>query len=317
MAEAVAPTRTAEAAFKRPRYGRSMSLPQSNALSFYGAIAPFFILFGVFSLFPIAFSFYLGFHSWDGSGAPRWVGFANYASVLNDPVFLKAVWNTVVVWFWSTLITVSLAFVLAYLVNEYVAFGRNYFRIVFLVPLLVAPAISAIILRVFFSSHGGIVNGFLGALSGNAVYWDWLGSETGIKPLIVLLIVWRWTGWHFIIFLAGLQAIPRDLYEAAKVDGAGGRQIFYRITLPLMAPTLAFSITNATLGGIQIFDEPFVLTNGIGGTDNAGTTLGMFLYGTAFTQFQFGLGSAVSWYIFAIVTGLTLLYHAALRRRAL
>lgn len=282
--------------------------------AFYVAIAPFFVIFLVFSIFPVAFSFYLGFNRWDGFSDPEFVGFSNYLQALRDPVFQKAIWNTLYLWFWSTLTTVSLALGLAVLVNEYVLVGKTYFRMVFLLPLLVAPAIAAIILRVFFTSNGGLVNLLTGAVTGTPSYFDWLGSEAWIKPLVVLLVVWRWTGWHMIIFLAGLQSIPRDIYEAARMDGVGRWAIFSRITVPLLLPSLAFSIITATLGGLQMFDEPFVLTQGTGGTNNAATTLGMYLYATAFTQFNFGLGSAVSWYIFAAVVVFTVAYQAFIRR---
>jgi len=295
------------------RGGRSMLRIRRNG-AFYASIAPFLLIFLVFSVFPVAFSFYLGFNRWDGFSDPQFVGFANYAQALRDPIFQKAIWNTVYLWFWSTLITVGLALGLAVLINEYVVSGKTYFRMVFLLPLLVAPAIAAIILRVFFTSNGGLVNLLAGAVTGTPSYFDWLGSEAWIKPLVVLLVVWRWTGWHMIIFLAGLQAIPRDIYEAARMDGVGRWAIFSRITVPLLLPSLAFSIITATLGGLQMFDEPYVLTQGTGGTNNAATTLGMYLYATAFTQFNFGLGSAVSWYIFAAVVVFTVVYQVIVKR---
>ncbi len=272
-------------------------------------MAPFLIIFVAFSLFPVLFSAWLGVHAWDGFSTPRFVGFDNYATALADPVFRKAVWNTIHVWFWSTLITCGLALVLAVLINEYAVFGRTYFRMVFLLPLLVAPAIAAIILRVLFSANGGLVNLMIGEITGTPTFFSWFDSEIWIKPLVVLLVIWRWTGWHMIIFLAGLQAIPRDIYEAARLEGVSRWSVFSRITLPLLAPALAFSIITATLGGLQMFDEPFVLTQGIGGTNHSATTLGMYLYATAFTQFDFGLGAAVSWYIFAAVVAMTLLYR--------
>lgn len=282
--------------------------------AFYASIAPFFLIFLAFSIFPVAFSFYLGLSDWDGFSDPHFVGLANYGRALNDPVFQKAIWNTLYLWFWSTLFTVGLALALAVLVNDHVIGGRTYFRLVFLLPLLVAPAIAAIILRVFFTSNGGIVNMLMGAAQGQPSYFNWLASEVWIKPLVTLLVIWRWTGWHMIIFLAGLQAIPRDIYEAARLEGVGRWAIFSRITLPLLVPSLVFSIVTATLGGLQMFDEPFVLTQGQGGTNNSTTTLGMYLYATAFTQFDFGLGAAVSWYIFAAVVGFTLLSRAVNQR---
>lgn len=282
--------------------------------SFYIAIAPFFVIFAVFSLFPVVFSAYLGFNRWDGFGAPEFVGLQNYVRAFADPVFQKAIWNTAYVWFASTVLTVGLALLLAVLIDEYTTTGRTYFRMVFLLPLLVAPSIAAIIMRVFFTSNGGIVNLLAGAVSGEAVYFDWLNSQAWIKPLVVVLVIWRWTGWHMIIFLAGLQSIPKDLYEAARIDGVGRWAIFSRITVPLLLPALAFSVITSTLGGIQMFDEPYVLTQGSGGTNDSATTLGMYLYATAFTNFNFGLGAAVSWYIFAAVVAMTVLYRAVLNR---
>lgn len=282
--------------------------------AFYASIAPFFLVFLAFSIFPIAFSFYLGLSDWDGFSDPSFVGLANYTRALGDPVFQKAIWNTIYLWFWSTLFTVGLALALAVLINEYVLGGRTYFRLVFLLPLLVAPAIAAIILRVFFTSNGGLVNMLVGAVQGQPSYFNWIASETWIKPLVVLLVVWRWTGWHMVIFLAGLQSIPRDIYEAARMEGVSRWAIFSRITLPLLMPSIAFSIVMATLGGLQMFDEPYVLTQGQGGTNDSTTTLGMYLYATAFMQFDFGLGAAVSWYLFAAVVGFTLLSRVVNRR---
>jgi cellobiose transport system permease protein len=282
--------------------------------AFYASISPFFVVFLVFSIFPVAFSFYLGMSRWDGFSDPQFVGVENYVRALADPVFQKAIWNTIYLWFWSTLLTVGLALVLAVLVNDYVIGGKTYFRLVFLLPLLVAPAIAAIILRVLFTSNGGVVNMLVGAAQGEPSYFNWLASEFWIKPLVVLLVIWRWTGWHMVIFLAGLQSIPRDIYEAARLEGVSRWAIFSRITLPLLMPSIAFSIVMATLGGLQMFDEPFVLTQGQGGTNDSTTTLGMYLYATAFQQFDFGLGAAVSWYIFAAVVGFTMLSRVINRR---
>ena len=282
--------------------------------AFYLAVAPFLLIFLVFSIFPVLFSVYLGFNRWDGFSDPQWVGLENYARALRDPVFQKAIWNTAYVWLWSTTLTIALALVIAVLVNDHVAFGKSYFRMVFLLPLLVAPAIAAIVLRVFFSANGGIVNLLAGAVIGTPSYFDWLGSEFWIKPLVVLLVIWRWTGWYIIIFMAALQSIPRDIYEAARMDGVGRWAIFSRITLPLLLPAIAFATITSTLGGLQMFDEPYVLTQGLGGTNNAATTLGMYLFATAFTRLDFGVGSAVSWYIFAAVVLFTLVYQAGLRR---
>lgn len=290
-------------------YGKNRGERLRGTGALWLTMSPFLVIFLAFSVFPVVFSAWLGFNRWDGFSPPRFVGFENYLTALGDPVFRQAVWNTVYVWFTSTVVTGGLALTLAVLINEYAVFGRTYFRLVFLLPLLVAPAIAAVILRVFFAANGGLVNMLIGEVTGTPTYFSWFDSTVWIKPLVVLLVIWRWTGWHMIIFLAGLQAIPRDIYEAARMEGVSRWSIFSRITMPLLAPSIAFSVITATLGGLQMFDEPYVLTQGTGGTDNATTTLGMYLYATAFTQFDFGLGSAVSWYIFIAVLAMTLLYR--------
>jgi ABC-type sugar transport system permease subunit len=279
---------------------------RAHTAGFYLTQAPFFLVLFTFSVFPVAFSFYLGFQRWDGFSQPSFIGFSNYERVLADPVFVRAAWNTAYLWFWSTLLTVGLALALAVLIDAYVVAARGYLRMVFLLPLLVAPAVAAVILQLFFGANGGLASVIANALFGAPLYFNWTASEVWIKPLVVMLIVWRWTGWHLVILLAGLQAIPRDIYEAARMDGVGRWKTFQHITLPLLAPALAFSLMTSAVGGLQLFDEPFVLTQGAGGTNNSATTLGMYLYRTAFAEFNFGTGAAISWYIFLAVVVISL-----------
>jgi ABC-type sugar transport system permease subunit len=294
---------------------RALLLRLRGNWMFYLSVLPFFVLFAVFGALPIGYAFYAGFTRWDGITEPQWIGLRNYTQLLDDPIFRTALVNTLYVWIGSTVLTVGLAFVLAFLVNEYVFVGRGFFRIVFLFPLLVAPAVTAIIVGVLFSSSSGIVNAVWGLFAGHKVTYDWLDSTRWIKPIIILMIAWRWTGWHFIIFLSGLQTISRDLYDAARIDGANGLQVFRTITLPLMIPVLLFSVISATVGGLQVFDEPYVLTNGSGGTLNSGTTLGMYVYQTAFQEFQFGRASAISYVVFAMIAVFSLINVRILRRR--
>jgi ABC-type sugar transport system permease subunit len=284
-------------------------------LAFYVCVAPFVVLFAVFGMFPILASFAVSFLEWDGLSTPRFVWLDNYAILLGDPVFRKAIANTVVIWLGSTALTMVLAFVLAYLVNEYVLVAKSAFRVIFLFPLLVAPAVTGIIVSVMFSSHAGIVNAVLSALTDERVTFDWLRSPVWIKPLVILLIAWRWTGWHLIIFLAGLQAIPRELYSAARVDGASEWQLFVRITVPLMVPFVLYSAVSSTVGAFQLFDEPYVLTQGTYGTDNSAQVLGTYLYQAAFEEFRFGLASATSYVIFALIVVFSVLNVRMLRQR--
>jgi ABC-type sugar transport system permease subunit len=283
--------------------------------AFYVYIAPFYILFVVFNAYPLFSSFYYSFTSWDGLSQPVFVGIANYVNLFRDPTFVRVITNTLIVWLGTTIVTLTTAFVLAFLVNYYVAFRmRTILRVVFLCPLLVAPALTAIVMHVLFSTNAGLVNTLLSVIVGHQVQYDWLATGFWLKPLIILMVVWRWTGWHFTLLLAGLQGIPFEIYEAARVDGAMGRHILLRITLPLMLPVVLVSTVTATIGGLQIFDEPYVLTSGLGGTLQMGTTLGLYQYQTAFQDFNFGLASAVSWMIFALVVLFAVMNFRLFRR---
>lgn len=283
--------------------------------TFYVMVSPFFVLFLVFGLFPILAAAWLGFTDWDGLNRARWVGLDNYVRLLTDPVLAKTLVNTVYIWIGSTVLTVAAAFVLAYLINEYVIVGRNLVRMIFLLPLLAAPAVVAIVMSVLFSTNAGLMNAFLSWVTGDRVVFDWLASTGWIKPIIILMIAWRFLGFHMLLFVAGLQTIPRELYDAAKVDGAGGVQVFLRVTFPMMLPILFFSATSSTVGAFQLFDEPYVLTNGTGGTDRSAEVLGTLLYRTAFHEFRLGLASALSWVIFALIVTFTILNSRMLRSR--
>jgi cellobiose transport system permease protein len=295
---------------RRGRLGRA-----GENRAFYIVIAPYFLLFTVLGAFPILASLGISFVTWDGLSTPQFAGLHNYAVLFGDPVFRKAIVNTVYIWVGSTALTMSLAFFLAYLINEYVLVGKGFFRVVFLFPLLVAPAVTGIIASVMFSSHAGIVNAVLTSLADHRVTFDWIRSTGWIKPLVILLITWRWTGWHLIIFLAGLQAIPRELYSAARVDGAGERQLFLRITLPLMVPFISYSAISSTVGAFQLFDEPYVLTSGTLGTSNSAQVMGTYLYQAAFRDFKFGLASATSYVIFALIIVFSVINIRMLRRQ--
>ncbi len=283
---------------------------------FYVCIAPFFILFAIFVAYPILASLYYSFTRWDGLSEPIFIGLANYQNLFRDPGFLKILTNTLYVWLGSTVLTLTLAFVLAFLVNHYIRRLNILFRVVFLFPLLISPALTAIIISALFSTNAGLVNTLLSLFAGHKVTYDWFASGEWLKPLIIVMIAWRWTGWHFILFLAGLQSIPTEIYEAARVDGATGPRIFRLITLPLMVPVLLVSVVTATIGGLQVFDEPYVLTRGTGGTLQLGTTLGLYQYQTAFQEFNFGLASAVSYVIFILVLVFSILNFRLMRRES-
>lgn len=264
----------------------------------YLSIAPFYILFVVFGLFPIVFSLYLSFHSWDGIGEMRYVGLEQFKYLVTDSNFWLSLLNTLEIWVISTIPMLFLALLIAFLLNSQIRY-KGFYRIAYFIPNVTSLVAIAIIFGSIFANHFGLLNSVITAAGGTP--FAWLNSTWGIKIAIAAMIVWRWTGYNAIIYLAGLQAISTSLYEAARVDGANSMQIFFRITIPLLRPVILFTVITSTIGGMQIFTEPQVLVGNGGGPGQSGLTMVLYLYQQAFTKNQFGYGAAIGWGLFVIV----------------
>jgi len=278
----------------------------------YVAIAPFYLLFLVFGLFPILFSIFLSFTDWDGIGPIKFVGLAQYAYLVADPRFWNAVGNTFIIWIISTVPMLFLALVIAFLLHQNIRFKSAY-RLAFFVPNVTSMVAMAIVFGSVFSDSFGLVNSALTALNAEPVAW--LSSSWGIKITIAAIVIWRWTGYNAIIYLAGLQSIPTELYDAAKVDGANTWQIFSTITVPLLRPVILFTVITSTVGGLGLFTEPQILLGNSGGTDEAGMTIVLYQYNQAFTQFDFGYGSAIAWALFVIASVFAVINWRLVRER--
>lgn len=266
-------------------------------LPIYLAISPFYVLFAIFGLFPILFSIVLSFTDWDGMGEISFVGLAQYQYLLTDGRFWNAVGNTFIIWFLSTIPMLFLALVIAFLLHQNIRFTKVY-RVAFFLPNVTSMVAMAIVFGSVFSDTFGLVNSALTALGIGSV--GWLSTSWGIKVTIAIMVIWRFTGYNAIIYLAGLQSIPTDLYDAAKVDGASLRQVFTRVTVPMMRPIILFTVITSTIGGLSLFTEPQVLLGNAGGAGEAGMTIVLYQYNQAFTQFDFGYGSAIAWALFVI-----------------
>jgi cellobiose transport system permease protein len=263
----------------------------------YVAISPFYLLFAVFGLFPILFSLFISFHDWDGVGPMTWVGLQQYAYLVSDPRFWNAVGNTFIIWFLSTVPMLLLALLLAFTLHQNIRF-KGFYRVAFFLPNVTSMVAMAIVFGSVFSDSFGLVNSALTALHLDSV--PWLTSNWGIKVTIAVMVIWRWTGYNAIIFLAGLQAISEDVYDAAKVDGAPAWRIFAQITVPLLRPVILFTVITSTIGGLGLFTEPQVLLGDAGGPNESGMTMVLYQYNQAFTNFDFGYGSAIGWALFII-----------------
>ncbi|MBS4200415.1 sugar ABC transporter permease [Bacillus sp. FJAT-49732] len=271
----------------------------------YLFISPFYILFIVFGLFPIIFSLYLSFQKWDGIGQMEFVGLKQFKYLISDSMFWQAVGNTFIIWFISTIPMLCGALVIAFLLNAPFVRAKGFYRSAYFITNVTSIVAVTIIFKSIFGNQYGLLNYILTIIGLEPV--KWLDSTFLVKVVIASMVVWRWTGYNAIIYLAGLQAIPTDLYEAAKIDGANTRQQFFYITIPLLRPVILFTILMTTIGSMQLFTEPQVLLGNTGGVGGAGMTITLYMYKQGFVDNQFGYAAVVSWALFVIIALFSLL----------
>ncbi len=283
----------------------------------YVLLSPFAVLFLVFGMFPLAFSLYLAFQSWEptaGLGAMQFVGLENFAFALQDEWFWKSLRNTAWLALASGVPQHLVAIPLAVFIHSRFKRWRNAVVGVYFMPYITSTVAIAILFSSLFATDHGAINAALRSLFGMPAV-DWLGAPENIKPAIALIVFWRYVGFNVVLYLAALQTIPEELYEAARMDGAGWMQQFFHITLPSLRPMIYFGVTLSVIGGLQLFEEPFILTGGRGGSDQAGMTTAIYLYRMAFDFNDFGAASAMSWLLFVLVVVLTWLTNRAFKPR--
>ncbi len=320
---AVAPPQGA--AGSRPIAGRRRwaSLPRSWLP--YLFISPFFILFGVFGLFPLLFSLVLSLHSWDptaGLSSMQWVGLDNYAYALTRDDWLRdALGNTLWLAVVAGLPQHLLALPLAYFLHTRFSRWRNAVVGLYFLPFITSTVAVALVFSAMFSKNFGAINAALAGMHQlPGLAWlipagiDWEQPQN-LRWMIAIVVFWRYLGWNTVLYLSAIQTIPRDLLEAARVDGATHWQRFIHIVLPQLRPMLFFAITLSIIGSLQLFEEPFVLTGGTGGTDQAGKTAAMHMYAVAFTDGDFGTASAIAWLLFLLIAAATWLNNRLLGPR--
>ena len=271
----------------------------------YLAISPFFLVFVGFNLIPVFFTLYLAFQRWDGLGDMQFVGLAQFKFLVHDPTFWLSVRNTIIIWVLGTFPMLFVAMIIAVLLNAGVRF-TPFYRIAYFLPNVTSLVAVALFFFAIFSSSNGLVNAVLHLLHLPQV--QWLQNPFAIKVVIALLMSWQWTGYNAIIYLAGLQTIPTQLYEAARVDGAGPVRIFRHITIPLMRPIILFTLIVSTVTGLQSFTEPQVLFGSTasvnpnsGGPGQAGLTMMLYFYHQAFDNNDYGYGAAIVWALFLLI----------------
>ena len=283
-----------------PKARRTMGV--GERLSAYVYIAPFFLIFGVFGLFPFAFTFYVALFDWNPIGGQVFIGSDNFVRMFGDPRFWNAAGNTVSIWALSTVPQLLLALVLAHVLNHARLRFALFFRMSVLVPYITSVAATAIVFVQLFDRDYGLLNWLLGFVGVEPV--DFVQSTWGSHLLIATMVMWRWFGYTTLLYLASLQSVPRSVFEAAAIDGAGPWQRFRHITVPSLRPVIIFTVVTSTIGGLQIFTEPLLIASGAPLTCGAVRqcqTLTLFLYEQGFGQFEFGYGSAVGVALFVMV----------------
>jgi multiple sugar transport system permease protein len=315
----------------------------------YVFVAPFFILFIAFGLFPLLFSAYASFFRWEltaGIGSMKWEGLGNYAFVLqlNDLPwgrffsgefwselysrdFWRAMYNTFWLGFASGLPQHFIAVPLAFFIHTKFRRARNPVIAMYFLPYITNTVAITLVFSSLFSRDFGVINQVLTGLNHVEVFgmhplsWifpaqniDW-GRPEYTRPIVAFIVWWRFVGWNTVLYLSALQTIPKDLYEAATIDGAGLWQQFRYITVPLLRPMMLFAVTLTIIGNLQLFEEPFILTGGSGGVGQVAETVAMQMYKVGLTDGDFGTASSVAWLMFMVIAALTWLNNRTLGRK--
>lgn len=303
-----------------PKSRQSLRTRLSNAdlrVSPYLYIAPFFVLFAIFGAYPLVYTLWVSLHDWDLLATEHeFVGLANYSRLLGDADFWNSVVNTLGIFVLSTVPQLLLALWIANLLNRRIR-ARTMFRMGVLLPNITSTAAVAIVFGQLFSRDFGMVNWLLSVVGVDGI--DWKTSKLTSWIAISTMVDWRWTGYNALIFLAAMQAIPKDLYESAALDGARPTRQFWSITVPLLKPTIIFCVIISTIGGLQLFTEPLLFNSGTnamrGGALRESQTMTMYMFENAFApNFNFGYGSAVAWLLFALIVVVALINVVLVRR---
>jgi cellobiose transport system permease protein len=267
----------------------------------YIYILPFFALFAVFGAFPLAYTAWVSLFNWDFLGEThRWIGLDNYRRLFTDDTFWNAVVNTGQILVLSTIPQLVLALLLAYALNHRLR-SPGFWRMSALLPNVTSVVAVTIVFGQLYGRDFGLVNWLLGVFDLGKV--DWQAGEASSQIAIATMIIWRWTGYTALIYLAAMQAVPKDLYAAASLDGATPFQQFRKITIPAIRPTIVFTVIIATIGGMQVLAEPLLFGGGAisGGSDRQFQTLSLYLYEVGFNRWEFGYASAAAWVMFALI----------------
>ena len=278
----------------------------------YVYIAPFFLLFLAFGLGPLIYTAWVSLHNWAPLETDHaFVGLGNYQAMLADPRFWKALGNTFSIFLLSTIPGLVLSLLIATALNNRSLKVKTFWRMALLVPNVTPLVAVTLVFSSIFGRDYGPIAWVLHEFGLPPI--DWGANAWTTQSVIALMVIWRWTGYNALIYLAAMQAVPDSLYESAEIDGAGRWQTFTQVTLPMIRPTVLFTVVTSTVGGLQIFTEPLLFTSPTGGSNGQGLTMTLLLYGQAFNSFKFGYASAIAMALLFVVLMLALVNFALAR----
>ena len=281
----------------------------------YLYVSPFFVVFAITGLFPLLYTGFVSLHEWDLLGGQgEFVGLENFSQVLGQAFFWKALRNTVSIFLLSSVPQVIMAIVLAALLHANLR-ARTFWRMGVLLPYVVAPVAVALVFSKMFADSSGMINAVLTQIGIDPIGWHSEALPSHVA--IATMVNFRWTGYNTLIFLAAMQAIPQDLYEAAVIDGASRVRQFFSVTVPMVRPTLIFVIITSTIGGLQIYDEPRMFDQmGQGGNDRQWLTATLYLYELGWRNTNLGRAAAVAWLLFLVIIAFSVANYLLTRRIA-
>lgn len=282
----------------------------------YLFISPFFLVFLLFNAYPILFTLYLSMTRYKGFGSKTFIGADNFKLLFKDPNLVDAFFNTIKIWGVNIVFQIFLALLLVMIFSDikYKVKGLGFFRVIFYLPNLIAAATIALIFMKLLDKDYGVVNQVLFNIG-------WIDKPIGwlTKPIMAQMSVsgiqtWMWFGNSFILFMASVQAVSKEIYEAARIDGAGRFQVLMNITIPSIKPILMYVMVTGLIGGLQLFDIPFLITDGRGFPEGSLNTMIVYIYNMAFVHKNYGYASALSFTLFVVIMTFTVIFTVMTNR---
>jgi multiple sugar transport system permease protein len=299
-------------------------LTAENRATHWVFLGPFLILALVFIVLPMLFSVVLSVMVWDpidGFAGIHYVSLENYRFMFQDKWFWVSLYNTIWLALISGLAQHSVAIPLAYAICRWLGRYQQAVAGLFFLPYITSTVAISILATALFSTDYGLINQaiapILHVISGtdSSQPIQWLDSPQGIKPAIAIIVFWRFVGFNTILYMAAFQAIPKEIFEVSYVDGIGSLRRFLMVAVPMIFPAILFGLTMSIIGGLQLFEEPFILTNGKGGASHAAMTVAMYMYRTAFEFNDIGTASAMAWFNFLLIAIILTLLYAIVGKR--